>query len=645
MTAPYKSRRQLSRAVREAAAELAYNRPHPNHISNGEELVYRRDKRERSYIASFTKGLPHCEKTGLLLNPPDYRQFIRGIQSGETDDFLRTPLGPARRPLQAGCLSRPRISCETSNDKHGSSGKCPRYLAWKSTIAKNRRGSDGYLAADVRAWESQSAGNIPDLEGPDAQAVTMPPAPTLGSDELAAEMAEVYLQALLRDTHLSNFTTAGREYSYVQKGDEPSITVKQALDMLKTIPWYKKYGCDLSEDEKKRHRTVPTLPEHLFRGITTGDDVGPYLSQFLLIGTNGYGDNDRTPADGYISYGAHRIDQRVRTATPHKDFMTTFESWLDVQNGADLRGMDAYVDGKERNAYRFITTPRDLATYVHHDQLYQAYLNAALILLGMKAPLDPGLPFMEVDIADHQQSFASFGGPHLLTLLTEVSTRALKAVRYQKFNLHRRARPEAIAGLIDRREKKIGETVLSDYLDNLVKVLNNSGILSAVRDHNANQNLADDRLEDASSTEPSLFLPMAYPEGSPMHPSYGAGHAAVAGACTTILKAFFDHGWELPLQDAQGNRIAYEANRTGSKLEAVNLLAGERLTVEGELNKLASNISIGRDWAGVHYFTDYIESLRMGEQIAIGILEEQRLTYPETFSMTIPLFDGGVVRI
>ncbi|TNE49853.1 MAG: hypothetical protein EP343_10515, partial [Deltaproteobacteria bacterium] len=41
------------------------------------------------------------------------------------------------------------------------------------------------------------------------------------------------------------------------------------------------------------------------------------------------------------------------------------------------------------------------------------------------------------------------------------------------------------------------------------------------------------------------------------------------------------------------------------------------LTVEGELNKLASNISIGRDWAGVHYFTDYIESIRMGEQIAL----------------------------
>jgi hypothetical protein len=36
------------------------------------------------------------------------------------------------------------------------------------------------------------------------------------------------------------------------------------------------------------------------------------------------------------------------------------------------------------------------------------------------------------------------------------------------------------------------------------------------------------------------LLPMAFQEGSPMHPSYGAGHATVAGACVTILKAFFD---------------------------------------------------------------------------------------------------------
>ena len=121
-----------------------------------------------------------------------------------------------------------------------------------------------------------------------------------------------------------------------------------------------------------------------------------------------------------------------------------------------------------------------------------------------------------------------------------------------------------------------------------------------------------------------------------MHPAYGAGHATVAGACVTILKAFFDHGYVLP------GPYVYPAP-CGTKLEIAN--GDFELTIEGELNKLASNISIGRNWAGVHYFTDYLESVVMGEEIAIGILEEQKLTYGENFSMTLPRFDGTTIRI
>ncbi|HKG72402.1 MAG TPA: hypothetical protein VKA87_10905 [Nitrososphaeraceae archaeon] len=37
-----------------------------------------------------------------------------------------------------------------------------------------------------------------------------------------------------------------------------------------------------------------------------------------------------------------------------------------------------------------------------------------------------------------------------------------------------------------------------------------------------------------------IFLSQTFTEGSPTHPSYGAGHATVAGAFATILKAFFN---------------------------------------------------------------------------------------------------------
>ena len=135
---------------------------------------------------------------------------------------------------------------------------------------------------------------------------------------------------------------------------------------------------------------------------------------------------------------------------------------------------------------------------------------------------------------------------------------------------------------------------------------------------------------------------MAFPEGSPAHPSYGAGHAAVAGACVTVLKAWFDHGW--PLTHA-GSPIAYEAGRDGRR-------AGRRRRPPlgaahggGELNKLAGNISIGRNWAGVHYYSDYVESFRLGEEVALGLLEEQRLCYGENFTFTVPLHDGTTVQV
>jgi hypothetical protein len=42
------------------------------------------------------------------------------------------------------------------------------------------------------------------------------------------------------------------------------------------------------------------------------------------------------------------------------------------------------------------------------------------------------------------------------------------------------------------------------------------------------------------SKNDTYFLPQAFPEGSPQHPSYPQGHATMAGACATILKAAFD---------------------------------------------------------------------------------------------------------
>jgi hypothetical protein len=58
---------------------------------------------------------------------------------------------------------------------------------------------------------------------------------------------------------------------------------------------------------------------------------------------------------------------------------------------------------------------------------------------------------------------------------------------------------------------------------------------------------------------------------------------------------------------------------------------GEPLTVGGELNKLASNIALGRDAAGVHYRSDGVEGIKLGEAIAISILRDTAMLYNEVF--------------
>jgi hypothetical protein len=156
------------------------------------------------------------------------------------------------------------------------------------------------------------------------------------------------------------------------------------------------------------------------------------------------------------------------------------------------------------------------------------------------------------------------------------------------------------------------------------------------------------------------LLPQAYLEGAPAHPSYGSGHATVAGACVTLLKAWFDESepfdpdvipaaipsvppnfidsFNINIPSLRSNRRPVRPTANGLAIEEDIL--HPRLTVGGELNKLASNISIGRNAAGVHYRSDYWQSLLLGEEVAIRFLREQKLTYNEDFHLSFTRFNG-----
>lgn len=592
------SRKENARAIRHAAAQLAYSRDHPIHETNGEETkLVGVDKNTPSYLTTFTKGLPHNPQTGLLYNPSDYDIFRTAVSSGNADDIKAIPLGPP-----PGKATDPSFS---------------------SAMANNPR-------VPLRAWESLGAGLEYDLEGPDAQAVTMPPAPKINSAELAFEMTELYWMSLLRDVPFSEYSNGNN-------------LIENAVRSLNKQPWAINGGnLPRSDPASARHRSGFTAGT-VFRSPLPGVLEGPYLSQFMIAGTPELGDGGTGPEDGFISYGSVRIDQRVRVAVPGLDFVTTWGAWLDIQHGADVRGREKYVNGSENERFRFITCARDIMTYVHHDGLYESYLNACFILLGLGMPFDPKLPYLEDDKIDKQTGFAMFGAPHVLTLVTEVATRALKAVWFQKYQNHRRARPEILAARIEvikrgyaneafEPAKGFADTVDDDVLE---RVYQSNKKLNASCIDQGSPRANDMDILPGNKSEGTYLLPLGFPEGSPMHPSYGSGHATVAGACVTVLKAFFDSTAELP--------FALEPSADGSKL--VDVQVNSPLTVGGELNKLTSNISVARNWAGTHYYSDFLEASRMGEEIAIGILQEQKLTYGEKFSMTVPKFDGSVISI
>ncbi|HEU5250541.1 MAG TPA: phosphoesterase [Thermoanaerobaculia bacterium] len=399
-----------------------------------------------------------------------------------------------------------------------------------------------------------------DLEGPDSHHLAQPPAPTIASAEGGSELGEVYWMALARDVHFSDY------------GSSPIIAAAAAD--LSRFP-------DFRGPKSAGQVTADTI----FRGSTPGDLIGPYLSQFLWQG---------------FHMGALTVAQRVWTLPAGTEFLFRYEDWLASQNG--FEDYSYTLDSTPR----YIRNLRDMAQWVHVDALYQAYHQACLILLDLGAPVAPGVPYRD---SATQIGFGTFGGPHVLSLVTEVASRALKAIWYQKWFVHRRLRPEAYAGLVHHTRTGRSYPVSQDVL--------NSAALDALYSRNG-----------------TYLLPTIAPEGSPTHPSYGAGHATVAGACVTILKAWFDGSWELPravVPDASGTALlAY---------------AGPALTVENELDKLAANVAIGRNGAGIHYRSDYWESVKLGEKIAVGILEEQRETYREICSFSFKGFEGQTITI
>jgi hypothetical protein len=428
-----------------------------------------------------------------------------------------------------------------------------------------------------------------DLEGLDSHAIEIPPAPSVASAQTAAEQVEHYWGALLRDVNFADYST--------------SPLAAQAAQDLNRLSFLR--------GSANNEFPYPVTPQNLFRGqFVPGDGnvQGPYISQLMIQPT---------------FFGAQPLGQQYQTFLPisggGSDFLTSVNEFQLVQNGGDS-GRKLAIDPQ----VRFIRNGRDLAAFTHVDVLYQAFFTGFLVMAGLGVPLNPGNPYNH---SETQKAFGTLGGPDAAGTLAEVATRALKAAWFHKYIVNLRLRPEEYGALVHAR------------LANLTPLPMAAAALHA-------DVLSSAALPLINSANGSYLLPQAFPEGSPTHPCYPTGHGTVAGACITVIKLFFDASQKVrPFLNHAGRDVSVPA-ADGLSLQPYTGSDRDALDFNGELNKLAHNISFGHGiHSGIHFRSSTYSSILLGEKVALSILKDRAKSYNEPFRLNITLFDGTQTTI
>jgi hypothetical protein len=419
--------------------------------------------------------------------------------------------------------------------------------------------------------------------------------PSINSAGGAAEMVELYWESYLRDV------------PFIDYGSNP--LVGQAVADVNRLSAFA--------------GPRPVTAQNLFRYPFVDATVGPYVSQIL--------------------YQTHQIDSitlvpqlrtRAQVADPNTgavltgpgtgvDFMTNLGEYLTVETGNGAVSANV-IDPVPR----FIRNVRDVGNLANSDTIYSIYFRASIILGALGVRLDPNNPY-----ADDPRigSFSTFSTAWMQGLLGNVHKAEANAF-YAKWYVHRKVRPEQFGNLVDGVMG--GRFTLNP---NLHSDLLNSSVLPLIFERNRQLNV-----KRGMGTTGSFLLPQESSGGSPTHPDPPAGHAFTAGACVTMMKAVLDVG--TPENPKPWPRPAVVASADGLSLVPTG---DTNLTVLGELNKLAANVSEGRNMLGIHSRVGgNMLGMTQGEAVAISVLQEHAATYPEKFSgWTLTKFDGTTIVI
>jgi hypothetical protein len=433
-----------------------------------------------------------------------------------------------------------------------------------------------------------------DLEGLDSHATNaIGPAPSVATAQTAAEAVEHYWAALMRDVQFTAYHNS-------------SLAAQAAADMNRL---------SYVRSRNNNEFPYPVTADNLFRGQFypgDGNVQGPYLSQFML-----------QPTFMGVQPLTQQMQRFLSVSEGGADYMTTVGDYQNVQNGVPPTRQLAFDP-----TFRFLRMGRDMAAYTHVDALHQAYFVAALVLAGIGAPVNPGNPYNGSRTEHGFGTFGSVFGPvDAVGTIPEMATRALKAAWFHKWVVNLRMRPEEYGALVQANLThahpfpQAAGALNSDVL--------NSAVLPIIR-----------------SQYGSYLLPQAFPEGSPTHPCYPTGHGTVGGACISAIKFFFDGSQNIrPLLQAAGSDVMVPS---ADGLSLVPYTGADRnnLTINGELSKLGFNITFAHGiHSGIHFRSSSLQSLPLGEQVGLSVLQDRADSYNEPFTIKITKFDGTTATI
>lgn len=587
--------------------------------SSGDETKYKNEK----YLASFSKLLKHDPATGLLTD-----EAVAQLE--EMQRRLRFDADPN--------------STETNGDMNGIE---------RANIDPNDP------EAPSRVWVNPQSAFSFSIKGGDISFFKMRPAPSLSSKENTAEMIEVYLQTLCRDVDFGDYGTGIRTDKFqLDNGEYISLT-NFASDVLN----------EFGDDFRGLKENGLVTPQTLFRGVARTDNsldsdaIGGYLSQFLLQPLYPLFPSGCAPFVGGL-IGVGELNQEILANPQHypiagqREFGISMKEFVQIQDGIipkQYKPSDYNQDYK-----RHLRNGRDMGSLVHTDSPYEAYYNALNILIYNDFPRSPAFPYNNGTIQNEGDGH-TMGPSDIYVLMAEACLEAFKASWAQKWRLHRKHRPEAMAGVINlamndpryRDEKFLNCSLFTEK---------SQQVLELIKQRNMRQAECCSMLDETDAA--TYLLAQMYPEGSPAHPAYPSGHATVAGACTTVIKAIFDDQQNFAAHLDRNNNIGEETkvSRPHPDIERQLLSLSstqadyqtpnfqqilDNMTVGSELDKLASNIALGRNFGGVHYRQDGDEGILLGENVAIRYLQDHLLAYPENrfAGYTLTRRSGQRIRI